>query len=64
MLSILKGPYLQWPTRNSIIVMWAWHTAQALAVPHFVQVVVAGDTLALRAIDGEGRLFDTVKLDK
>ena len=43
---------------------WAWHTAQALAVPHFVQVVIAGDTLELRAIDDEGRLFDTAKFAK
>ncbi|MBT4501706.1 MAG: metallophosphoesterase family protein [Gemmatimonadetes bacterium] len=43
---------------------WAWHTAQALAVPHFVQVVIAGDTLELRAMDDEGRLFDTMKLTK
>ena len=43
---------------------WAWHTAQALAVPHFVQVVVASNTLELRAIDDEGRLFDTAKRTK
>jgi hypothetical protein len=42
----------------------AWHTAQALAVPHFVQVVVAGQTLELRAIDQDGRLFDTFLLSK
>jgi hypothetical protein len=42
----------------------AWHTAQALAVPHFVQVVIAGDRLELRAIDMEGRLFDTAVLRK
>lgn len=42
----------------------AWHTAQAQAVPHFVQVVVAGPTLELRAIDEYGRLFDTLQLKK
>jgi len=42
----------------------AWHTAQALAVPHFVQVVVAGTTLDLRAFDDEGHLFDHVRLSK
>ena len=42
----------------------AWHTAQALAVPHFVQVVVAGPTLELRAIDDEGRLFDILRLTR
>ncbi len=42
----------------------AWHTAQARAVPHFVQVVVAGTTLELRAIDEEGQLFDTLQLRK
>ena len=43
---------------------WAWHTAQALAVPHFVQVVIAGTTLSLRAMDDEGRLFDAMALTK
>ena len=42
----------------------AWHTAQALAVPHFVQVVVVGHKLEVRAIDEEGRLFDTLELSK
>ena len=42
----------------------AWHTAQALAAPHFVQVVLAGTELELHAIDEEGRLFDTLKLTK
>jgi len=27
-------------------------------------VVIAGDTLELRAMDDEGRLFDTMKLTK
>jgi len=42
----------------------AWHTSQALAVPHFVQVVIAEDVLVLNAIDEVGRLFDTVTLTK
>lgn len=42
----------------------AWHTAQALAVPHFAQVVVAGQTLELHAIDQDGRHFDTLRLCK
>jgi hypothetical protein len=42
----------------------AWHTAQAQAVPHFVQVVVAGPTLELRAIDEQGRLFDIFQMKK
>ena len=42
----------------------AWHTAQALAVPHFVHVVIAGNMLELRAIDDEGRLFDTATCTK
>ena len=42
----------------------AWHTAQALAVPHFVQVIVAGTSLEVRAFDVEGRLFDTLTLSK
>jgi hypothetical protein len=130
MPSIVKGPYLQWPTQDSITIMWetssaasstvsywetekqhgvdlvfnshtivyershplrnnrldqqsgivyivaggagakpdwfhhkrSWHTAQAQA--HFVQVIVAGHRLEVRAIDVEGRLFDTLELDK
>ena len=42
----------------------SWHTAQALAVPHMVQVVIAGETLELRAVDDEGRLFDIMTLRK
>ena len=42
----------------------AWHTAQALAAPHMVQVVIAGETLELRAIDDDGRLFDMMTLRK
>ena len=42
----------------------AWHTAQALAVPHMVQVVIAGETLESRAIDHEGRLFDVMTVRK
>jgi hypothetical protein len=41
-----------------------WHTAQALAIPHFVQVVVTADQMTLKAIDAEGRLFDTFDLRK
>lgn len=41
-----------------------WHTSQSLAVPHFVQVVVTSDNLEVRAIDEEGRLFDTLRLRK
>jgi acid phosphatase type 7 len=42
----------------------AWHTAQAVAVPHFVQLVVAGRHLELHAIDQHGRHFDALVLDK
>ena len=42
----------------------AWHTAEALAVPHFVHAVVAGDTLALKAVDLDGRLFDSLTLSQ
>jgi len=42
----------------------AWHTAFSLAVPHFVQVSIAGRSLELRAVDDEGRLFDLLKLVK
>lgn len=37
----------------------AWHTAQAVGIPHFVQVSIADRRLELQAIDYEGRLFDT-----
>jgi hypothetical protein len=42
----------------------AWHTAQALAEPHFVQVVIAENVLELRAIDTSGRPFDAITLKK
>lgn len=41
-----------------------WHTSQSLAVPHFVQVVALPDRLDIRAIDMEGRLFDTLTIRK
>jgi len=40
----------------------AWHTAQSRAVPHFVQGVVAGRRLELRAIDQDGQVFDWLTL--
>jgi len=40
----------------------AWHTAEALAVPHFVHGSVAGATLALKGVDLDGRVFDSVTL--
>lgn len=36
----------------------SWHTAQSLAVPHFLHVVMTGHSLELQAIDEQGRLFD------
>lgn len=42
----------------------AWHTSQSLAVPHFVQVTAAEGILDIRAIDSEGRLFDTLQIRK
>ena len=42
-----------------------WHTAQALAVPHFVQVCIQGNILELRAIDvRDGHPFDFATLTK
>ncbi|MCQ6557176.1 purple acid phosphatase family protein [Paenibacillus mendelii] len=42
----------------------SWHTSQSLAVPHFVQVVAVEDNLEIRAIDEEGRLFDSARIRK
>jgi len=42
----------------------AWHTAQSLSVPHFVQVVVAGPTLELNAVDSDGHVFDRLQMKK
>jgi acid phosphatase type 7 len=42
----------------------AGHTAQALAVPHFVHVTVAGSTLEAKAVDIDGRVFDSWILRK
>lgn len=41
-----------------------WHTAQALAVPHFVQAVVTPKTFKITAIDDQGRQFDQLCLKK
>lgn len=53
------GAYPEWfrPKRE-------WHTAQALAVPHFVQAVVTPKTFRLAAIDDQGRQFDQLCLKK
>lgn len=42
----------------------AWHTAQAVAVPHYVLATVTPRRLELRAIDVEGRLFDRLELQR
>ena len=42
----------------------AWHTAKSRAVPHFVHVSITPTHLELQAIDEEGRLFDSLVLDK
>ncbi len=42
----------------------AWHTAQAIAVPHFVQVIIAENTLELNAIDQDGHVFDRIRWTK
>lgn len=42
----------------------AWHTAQALGVPHFVHLSIADRRLELQAIDYQGRLFDALVLTK
>ena len=42
----------------------AWHTAHAVAVPHMVQVSIAGTRLEMHAIDYEGCLFDQMIIDK
>jgi hypothetical protein len=41
-----------------------WHTAQSLAVPHFLHVVTTTNSLELQAIDEHGRLFDNLRLYK
>lgn len=42
----------------------AWHTAQAVAVPHMVQVSIADTRFEMQAIDMEGRLFDQMIIEK
>jgi len=42
----------------------SWHTAHALAIPHFVHFTVAGNRLEMKAIDFEGRVFDTIERRK
>ena len=41
-----------------------WHSAASRAVPHCVEVAVAGNRLELRAFDFTGRLFDSTVLTK
>ncbi|MBB6669549.1 purple acid phosphatase family protein [Cohnella nanjingensis] len=41
-----------------------WHTSQSLAVPHFLQVTATSSRLEIRAIDEEGRLFDSFRIRK
>ena len=41
-----------------------WHTAQSLAVPHFLHVVMTTNSLELQAIDEHERLFDKFCLYK
>ncbi|RXZ78450.1 metallophosphoesterase family protein [Paenibacillaceae bacterium] len=41
-----------------------WHTAQSVAVPHFIQVIVTVDKMEFRMIDDEGRLFDIYYIKK
>jgi hypothetical protein len=42
----------------------SWHTAQSLAVPHFLHVVMTGNSLELQAIDDQGRLIDKFRIYK
>jgi 3',5'-cyclic AMP phosphodiesterase CpdA len=42
----------------------AWHTAHAIASPHFVQVSIAGNRIELQAIDYQGHLFDMAIIEK
>jgi hypothetical protein len=42
----------------------AWHTAKSRAIPHFVHVSATPEQLELQAIDLNGRLFDTVAIQK
>lgn len=41
-----------------------WHTAQSLAVPHFIQAVVTRERLEFKVMDEEGRLFDLYQIRK
>ncbi|MNF12749.1 hypothetical protein D3C80_2143500 [compost metagenome] len=41
-----------------------WHTAQSLAVPHFIQAVATRERLEFRVMDEEGRLFDLYQIRK
>ena len=58
MLSLIKGPYLQWPIPTGELRQGRLDLRQGIVY------VVAGPTLELRAIDEHGRLFDTLQLRK
>ena len=42
----------------------AWHTAKSRAVPHFVHVSLTPEHLELQAIDTDGKLFDSLVIEK
>lgn len=42
----------------------SWFTAEALAVPHFVQVSIVERTLELKGVDVDGHVFDAMRLTK
>ena len=60
MLSILKGPYLQWPTRDSITIMWETSEASSSTVIYCTtQKVHAGLNGRFQSVQGsEKRVED------
>ena len=58
-----KGYTLQEPVASKALSSQsAW--SEKIAVPHMVQVSIAGTRLEMHAIDYEGRLFDQMIIDK
>ena len=55
MLRIIKGPYLQWPTRNSITIMWETSCAARSRVTYYqTEKVHSGLNGKLRSIETSG----------
>ena len=58
MPSIVKGPYLQWPARDAITIMWETFSAASSAVSYWeTEKQHSGLSGSLRRLGVGGRIF-------